>query len=755
MVKGASSSAARRTAATRRNVNRSATSTRHFADGLFDARPDRLDFRDLPYRPPLRSLPTEYPSDDEINEWLPAYVKAGLILDQGTEGACTGFGLACVVNYLLFVRHQRNRENGGKPLKFEPVSPRMLYELAKRYDEWPGERYEGSSCRGALKGWHKHGVCSARLWPYAFTSKGTPRFVPPEKGWEEDAASRTLGVYYRIDRQSVVDIQAAIAEIGAVYVSGRVHDGWGDLSKKRPPRCHADLPLIEKPPTPGRLGGHAFALVGFDRNGFIVQNSWGESWGAGGFGRLPYDDWVKHGTDAWACALGVPATGIPHRVGAARWPVPSGQSLSFRSRGARAENNPADDPWPIDHKFEHEDYQPWSTAKAYGHTLVTGNDGLIDVRDLTYGGPSGTARYVEEIVVENPLRWFTERKKGVVKLAIYAHGGLNAESESIRRVRALAPYFAANGVYPLFLTWRTGLGETLLSAIQDWTAKIPGAKEERVGGLRDWLDEQRDRAVEVAARLFGRGVWSEMRENAARSTADGHGLDRTAILLRKLSTALGKKGYELEVHLIGHSAGSILLGHLLERIGRLGLKAEAPTIATCTLFAAACSVGFALERYLPPPRRRLLPLDRLWLYVLSDANEKRDGLPTPELGLYGKSLLYLVSRALDDKRKMPILGMERALVPGYEVKKSRAATAQWSDDDEIENVAEWQRSWERSPGSSDRLRVVSDPTVPITREGTRAPATHGSFDNNIEVLTETLQRIAGRRLVAPMEWLDY
>lgn len=35
----------------------------------------------------------------------------------------------------------------------------MLYELARRYDEWPGEGYEGSSARGAMKGWVRHGVC--------------------------------------------------------------------------------------------------------------------------------------------------------------------------------------------------------------------------------------------------------------------------------------------------------------------------------------------------------------------------------------------------------------------------------------------------------------------------------------------------------------------------------------------------------------------------------------------------------------------
>ena len=80
------------------------------------------------------------------------------ILDQGTEGACTGFGLATVAHYLL-----RRRAVVPDP---EPVSPRMLYEMAKRYDEWPGEDYSGSSARGAMKGWHKHGVCGETVFPY-------------------------------------------------------------------------------------------------------------------------------------------------------------------------------------------------------------------------------------------------------------------------------------------------------------------------------------------------------------------------------------------------------------------------------------------------------------------------------------------------------------------------------------------------------------------------------------------------------------
>jgi hypothetical protein len=118
-----------------------------FQTAKFDARPDRLDFRDLPYTPPLRSLAPCWPEDGLLRDWLPLYIAADLVLDQGREGACTGFGLACVVNHLFWLRHL----GAQTAAPFEPVSPRMLYELARRYDEWQGDSYEGSSCRGALR----------------------------------------------------------------------------------------------------------------------------------------------------------------------------------------------------------------------------------------------------------------------------------------------------------------------------------------------------------------------------------------------------------------------------------------------------------------------------------------------------------------------------------------------------------------------------------------------------------------------------
>jgi hypothetical protein len=555
-------------------------------------------------------------------------------------------------------------------------------------------------------------------------------------------------VYYRVATNSVVDLQAAVAEIGAVYVSASAHDGWDALADlDRPaPANHAALPVIAPPKDPKSLGGHAFAIVGYDERGFIVQNSWGTGWGASGFAVLPYDDWVEHATDAWALALGVPVQVSSKSVAASRFRVASGRGLMTVARSARNPDNPPDDPWPIDHPFEHKPYQPWSTPDAYLHTLVSGNDGQLVVSDFTRA-PTDAPGYAEEIVQEQAMRWFDVQGGSTLKLAIYAHGGLNGEEESIARVRVLAPYFAANGIHPLFLTWKTGVGETLGDIVDDCARKVLGPDGAAAGGLFDFVAEARDRAVEAFANIFAKGLWSQMRQNAEASMAPGRSMDLLAVNLAALSERLKTGGKKLELHLVGHSAGALLLGHLLERMSAADLKATSPAARTCTLFAAACSMQFAVNHYVPAADNGLLDLKQLSLHYLSDANEKRDGLPSPKLPAYGKSLLYLVSRALHDARKMPLLGMERALDPRYANDKE-----QWADE-ELHWVQEWQARWGTT--ASSLAFPEARPFVEDTKEGGQVQATHGSFDNNIAVMGQSLRKISATPLVAPMEWLDY
>ncbi|MBM3344205.1 MAG: C1 family peptidase [Betaproteobacteria bacterium] len=416
-----------------------------------DARPDRLDLRDREYVPPLESLPPRYPEAQKLSKYLSTYVSSGLILDQGSEGACTGYGLAAVVNYLLWVRALE----ANTVKAFHGVSLHMLYDLARFYDEWPGEDYEGSSCRGAMKGWHKHGVCEKSLWKQsvkpgraaavkgkkAQKSKQAQRPYKPDGGWAQDAATRPVGVYYRVNHRSVVDMQAAIKNMGAIYVAADVHDHW-DLNTTRKPKTaigHDTLPVIEYKPGTKISGGHAFALVGYNERGFVVQNSWGGKWGVGSFAVLTYADWVANGADAWVCALGVPQT------------LASLNNLALAGATARQHKTSllAGESLPDGVGAVTPLVSPWSTARAYEHTVVAGNNGQVRICLPDVGTPEGA---VERVVKDNIGAWLKNTDKKARKVMIYAHGGLNKEEDSIARIRTLGPYFLENGVYPLFYT---------------------------------------------------------------------------------------------------------------------------------------------------------------------------------------------------------------------------------------------------------------------------------------------------------------
>lgn len=46
------------------------------------------------------------------------------------------------------------------------------------------------------------------------------------------------------------------------------------------------------------LGYHAMTIVGYDKHGFLLRNSWGRNWGNDGHTIFSYDDWGMH-TECW------------------------------------------------------------------------------------------------------------------------------------------------------------------------------------------------------------------------------------------------------------------------------------------------------------------------------------------------------------------------------------------------------------------------------------------------------------------------
>lgn len=667
----------------------SASATRRAS---LNVKADPSDLRDRPYQPPPHSLPAIFPADGDIKRFMGAYTQAGLILDQGQEGACTGFGLACVVNYLRW-------RGAGMPKHLESVSPRMLYHFARRYDEYEGEDYDGSSCRGALKGWYHNGVCLETRWPYAPGAE-----TQPVVGWDKDATEQTLGVYYRIDPKAITDLQAAILQVGAIFVSSYTHTGWDKVKTiAKPPNGHADLPVIEYQGRPSRRGGHAFALVGFNRTGFVIQNSWGDDWGAGGFAVIGYADWLAHAMDAWVAATGVPG-------------VVSGRLASGVSSAAGAGVAGATADW-------------WNEEKAYEHSIVLGNNGHVARFDTL----DGVTRSLQNQACVLPDTWFRTSDEARKRLVLYVHGGLNSEDDAIKRARAMGRYFLGNGCYPLFLVWKSGLLESLNNIVEDKSASGPAGI---AGGPLDWItDKLTDPVIEkTIGRPFARPLWSEMKENAELAAASGRGGDLLTDALRSLASSWGDK---FELHLVGHSAGSIALGRLL---GSLAQKDLIPSVKSVHLYAPACTVGFANRHYAPHADI----MQRLHLDILADDIEKDDNVAF----IYRKSLLYFVSNALESDQRMPVLGLANVFDPTYNGWDGAASTA--------EDLINWRAAMEQH-GLVQRLTIHPEERILTRRsegenvEEKKANASHGGFDNNIDLVETTLKRITGAALKLPVD----
>jgi len=485
-----------------------------------------------------------------------------------------------------------------------------------------------------------------------------------------------------------------------VFVSAFTHDGWDSLpAAKRQPRKHADVPVIRFDGKPSQDGGHAFALVGFNTEGFILQNSWGPGFGAGGFAVLTYLDWLANGMDAWVVSLGVPG------VVAGRLAVsPSGQST--RAGADRSK-------W-------------WDAGLAYQHSVIFGNDGRVS-RYLT---EDEQPRKLQQQVFALPDKWFRSQPAGAPKrLVIYAHGGLNSEEAAIKRASAMGRFFIGNGCYPIFLVWKTGLLESISDILAD-ARKPPSA----AAGAGEWFSEKTDLVIEkTIGRPFAKPIWSEMKENAALAFAPRHGGE---LLLDAIQALVSTWGPQLELHLVGHSAGSIILGHML---GSMAERASIKTaLSSVNLYAPACTVSFACRHYANDEN----VMKRLHLDVLSDKEERDDNVAS----IYRKSLLYLVSNALEIDLRTPILGLERVNDPSYEGWDGSSDTG--------EALATW-RVAAKSVGLSARTTAVTSDLIRVATDSSGSDVTqrsaHGGFDNDIDVVSRTLSRIRGAALAAKVD----
>ena len=648
---------------------------------LLDARPDTADFRDRMFEPTLVDVPTHVPLEKYLALKVP-------VLDQGDEGACTAFGLATVAHTLL-----RTRSSGADTTR---VSPRMFYDMARRYDEWGGESYSGSSCRGAMKGWHRHGVCSEAAWPYKPGNELKEGSYTDARA--RDALRNPLGAYYRVNHKDLVAMHAAFAEVGVLYASSAVHDDW----IKPPPS--GKIPWKEQPTS----GYHAFGLVAYDGDGFWFQNSWGTKWGNKGIGWISYDEWLQRGTDVWVARLAVPV-----HLQRAQSAAVSNSSIGRQSVG-------------------------YSQADLRPHIISIGNDGRL--RD---SGRFGTDSEDVRNIIRKDMRETTKgwKKK---RILLYAHGGLVPEDSATQRVADYREAMLKQEIYPLCFIWKTDFWTTLGNILKD--AARPRS-EGLIEKAKDLLLDRLDDTLEPLARTIGgKALWDEMKENALLATtavmrgSDGRLVEAGgAAQVARLLHEWMQQDPTVELHIAGHSAGSILMAPLVQLLTANGQIVGGPAnsmlgmgakVASVNLWAPAVTMEMFMMTYVPAIESKAV--DRACLFTLTDKAENDDHCA----GIYHKSLLYLVAHAFEAQARSWV---DRRLGQGTPL----AGMARFI---EAKTPADQAYGYERVQKliANGRLGWVQSPTPAVSPDSANATA-HGGFDDDRATLEATIARILGKR----------
>ena len=299
-----------------------------------------------------------------------------------------------------------------------------------------------------------------------------------------------------------------------------------------------------------------------------------------------------------------------------------------------------------------------------------------------------------------------------LRLLFYAHGGLVSEARGLQIAAKHIDWWRQNGVYPVYFIWETGLFETLGNLLQ--RAQAGGARA--LG--RDLFDFTSDPLIEVAARaLRGPSIWGSMKASAehamdapAPANPEGGGAFYVARHLKRFCNA---HGADVELHAVGHSAGSIFHCHFLPLARGLGV----PTFDSAHFLAPAVRVD-TFKEHLGAAIGNDGAVRHLTLFTMQKDHERADNCAQ----VYRKSLLYLIYYALENRRATPILGLEDSLRGDRDLKALFGLDG-------------------GAPAASE---VVWSVTPEDTGRAASRSQTHGGFDDDAATMNSVARRILER-----------
>lgn len=207
-------------------------------------------------------LPEEYRTEGNVP-----------VLNQGANCDCVAHAIAVATAYGQCKAQK----------KFNDFSRGYIYGN-RRVLDWQGE---GMFIRQALKNFNHDGDCLNTTFPYRGSyPEMKAKIAEKPQEYSEAASKSKLINYFRL--YSEREIKKAIMLQGAVVLGMPVYKNFSTYVK---------LPVEGDV----KRGGHAMCCVGWNKDGWIIQNSWGKYWGDKGFCYLPYDYPVEEWWGLTAC----------------------------------------------------------------------------------------------------------------------------------------------------------------------------------------------------------------------------------------------------------------------------------------------------------------------------------------------------------------------------------------------------------------------------------------------------------------------
>lgn len=209
------------------------------------------------------------------------------VRDQGQIGSCTSF---CGVEAYEIGYYYKN---GTYPTLLSPAF--IYYEERVNILHQRITADNGANMVNIGQALQKYGDCFESLYVYPSSDRSTAYKTPPSSSAISNALGYKVTGYTLVNSGDTAAVKNLLRNNVPVMMGFNVYDKTSTYQyfEGLNTTSYTYNPLTSSGALASGvtlLGGHAVPLIGYDdnRKAFLVQNSWGTSWGNNGFFYLPY-----------------------------------------------------------------------------------------------------------------------------------------------------------------------------------------------------------------------------------------------------------------------------------------------------------------------------------------------------------------------------------------------------------------------------------------------------------------------------------